>query len=91
MDQDIDLRGSAYFNNKTKYKFTAKEVLNIKKDILAGIPVEVLAKKYNLIKNEEIEIGEKAMDIIVEALKKLNNEKKLSEQFFDIYEKFVMQ
>lgn len=48
MDQDIDLRGSAYFNNKTKYKFTAEEVLNIKKDILAGIPVEVLAKKYNL-------------------------------------------
>jgi hypothetical protein len=48
MDQDIDLRGSAYFNNKTKYKFTAEEVLNIKKDILAGIPVEVLAEKYNL-------------------------------------------
>lgn len=48
MDKNIDLRGSAYFNNKTKYKFTTEEVLNIKKDILAGIPVEVLAEKYNL-------------------------------------------
>jgi hypothetical protein len=48
MDQEIDLRGNSYFNNKAKYKFTIEEVLSIKKDILAGIPVEVLTKKYNL-------------------------------------------
>ena len=37
----------------------------------------------------EIEIGEKATDIIVEALKKLDDEKKLTEQHFSVYEKFV--
>jgi len=39
--------------------------------------------------SKEIEIGEKATDIIVEALKKLDSEKKLTDQFFDIYEKFI--
>jgi hypothetical protein len=37
----------------------------------------------------EIPIGEKATDIIVEVLKKLNSEKKLNEQQFSLYEKFV--
>jgi len=37
----------------------------------------------------EIEIGEKATDIIVESLKKLDEEKKLNEQLFSVYEKFV--
>jgi len=39
--------------------------------------------------SKEIEIGEKATDIIIEALKKLDSEKKLTDQFFDIYEKFI--
>ena len=38
---------------------------------------------------KEIEIGEKAMDIIKEALKKLNEGKKLKDEHFTIYEKFV--
>ena len=38
---------------------------------------------------KEIEIGEKAMDIISEALKKLNEDKKLKDEHFTIYEKFV--
>ncbi len=37
----------------------------------------------------EIPIGEKATDIITESLKKLNKEKKLMEQAFSVYEKFV--
>jgi hypothetical protein len=37
----------------------------------------------------EISIGEKATDIIVSVLKKLNAEKKLTEQHFSLYEKFV--
>ena len=37
----------------------------------------------------EIIIGEKATDIIVEALKKLNDEGKLTEQHFTLYEKFI--
>jgi hypothetical protein len=38
----------------------------------------------------EIKIGEKASDIIVEVLKKLNTEKKLTENHFSLYEKFVV-
>ena len=37
----------------------------------------------------EIAIGEKAMDIIKDVLKKLDKDKKLSEQHYNIYEKFV--
>ena len=37
----------------------------------------------------EIEIGERATDIIVGSLKKLNDEKKLTEDHFSLYEKFV--
>ena len=46
---------------------------------------------WNAKGNEEreIEIGEKATDIIVESLKKLNEEQKLTEQHYSIYEKFL--
>ena len=37
----------------------------------------------------EIAIGEKAMGIIKDVLKKLDKDKKLSEQHYNIYEKFV--
>lgn len=37
----------------------------------------------------EIEIGEKATDIIVEALKKLNEANKLGQRHLTLYEKFV--
>ena len=36
-----------------------------------------------------VPIGEKATDIIVDALKKLNEAKKLKDEHFNIYEKFV--
>jgi len=38
---------------------------------------------------KEIPIGEKAIDIIKDVLKKLDKDKKLSEQHYNIYEKFV--
>jgi hypothetical protein len=38
---------------------------------------------------KEIEIGEKALDIISDALKKLNKEKKLTEAHIPIYDRFV--
>ncbi len=38
---------------------------------------------------KEIVIGEKAMDLIVEALEKLNKDKKLKPQHFSVFEKFV--
>lgn len=40
-------------------------------------------------KPKEIPIGEKATDVIVDALKKLDKEKKLTDQHFTLYEKFI--
>ena len=37
----------------------------------------------------DIPIGEKATDIIVDALKKMNTEKKLPDTAIDLYDKFV--
>lgn len=37
----------------------------------------------------EIEIGEKATDIVVQALKMLNNNKKLTENHMSLWDKFV--
>ena len=38
---------------------------------------------------KRVSIGEKMADLIREALKKLNDEKKLREEHFSLYEKFV--
>jgi len=37
----------------------------------------------------EIPIGEKATDIIIESLRKLDGELKLEEHMFDVYERFI--
>jgi len=42
-------------------------------------------------KEVEIAIGEKATDIIVEALKKLNADRKLTEDHYQLYEKFISE
>jgi hypothetical protein len=41
--------------------------------------------------NKDVVIGEKATDIIVDALKALNKAKKLTDQHVDLYEKFVKE
>lgn len=38
---------------------------------------------------KEVNIGEKAHDIISEILKELNNKKKLTEEHMSLYEKFI--
>jgi len=38
---------------------------------------------------KDVHIGEKADDVIVSTLKKLNDEKRLTEEQFTLYEKFV--
>lgn len=38
---------------------------------------------------KEFEIGEREEDVIISALKKLNETKKLEQQHFTLYEKFV--
>ncbi len=47
--------------------------------------------KWNLkgLQEKEVEIGEKATDIIVEALKKLDQDKKLEQRHLSLYEKFI--
>ena len=37
----------------------------------------------------DIKIGEKATDILIEALRKLDEDKKLTNQHFSLYEKFA--
>jgi len=48
---------------------------------------------WNQSKNveKEITIGEKATDIIIEALKKLDKENKLTMDFLELYEKFIKE
>lgn len=41
------------------------------------------------LEEKEIDIGEKAIDIIVEALKQLDKDKKLTNSHLSIYEKFI--
>ena len=45
--------------------------------------------KQDADKPKEISIAEKATDIIVEVLKKLNDNKKLQDQHYSLYEKFI--
>ena len=49
--------------------------------------------KWNLKGEEEkeIAIGEKAADVIVDALKKLDKDKKLTQKHFTVYEKFIKE
>ena len=44
---------------------------------------------WEVDEDKEIPIGEKATDIIVDALKKLDREKKLPENAMSVYEKFI--
>ena len=43
----------------------------------------------NIVTDKEIELGEKATDIIANAFKELNNRKRLREEHIPLYEKFV--
>lgn len=80
--------------------FITLKVLRKLKEVLSFSEEEI--KQYNFVQNEdkvtwddkaeqskEIEIGEKAIDIIKEALKKLDEQKKLRDEHFSIYEKFM--
>ena len=40
-------------------------------------------------KDKEIPIGEKATDVIIDLLKKLDDSKKLTNEHFSLYEKFM--
>lgn len=38
---------------------------------------------------KDVQIGEKATDLIIDSLKKLNEQRKLTNQHYELYEKFV--
>jgi len=68
------------------------------REIVPGDPEEVfkmiqenpeLYDRKPLVDDKEIKIGEIATQLIVAALKKLNETEKLTEQHFSLYEKFV--
>ena len=42
------------------------------------------------LEEREIKIGEKAKDILIESLKKLDEEKKLTQNHYSLYEKFAI-
>ena len=65
--------------------FSEKEI----KDLVLETKEGRVTWKPDKAVEKEIEIGEKATDVIVGALKKLNDDKKLTQEFFSIYEKFI--
>ena len=67
--------------------FNEKEV----KEVKLTIDPQNGAARWDVAKdpNKEIEVGREAKKIIVEVLEKLNQESKLKEEHFSIYEKFV--
>lgn len=47
--------------------------------------------KEKKVGKKEIEIGEKAMDFIINPLKEMNEKGKLNDELFDLYERFVIK
>ncbi len=50
----------------------------------------VTAENWNAVKPKEIAFGDVAKELVVEALKKLDEQKKLTQLHFSLYEKFVI-
>lgn len=69
-----------------------KDDLSFSEDELAQIKFKIENDTVSWegnVPNKEVSIGEKATDIIVEAFKKLNSQKKLKEEHIYLYDKFV--
>jgi len=70
---------------KMALSFTEEEVRAF------GITSDPVANRTTWKESAEVDIpiGEKATDIIIDALKKLNKDKKLTNEMMSLYEKFV--
>jgi hypothetical protein len=70
-----------------------KEDLGFSEDEIKGNEIKITKEGQVTWKqgspDKEIEIGEKALDIIVGTLKKLNETKKITESHIGLYERFV--
>ena len=51
----------------------------------------IIAKDWDAVEEKEFTFGEIAEGIIVDALKKMDKEKKLKREFMSVYEKFVKE
>jgi len=82
--------------------FATLKITRDLQDVLA--PSEAEYKEFEVVQDGEstkwnekgredrdVEVGEKANDLIVEALNKLDEEKKLTAQFLSLYEKFCVK
>jgi len=71
---------------RTEFSFSEKEIkdFEIKQD---GVNIIWNSNKE---RTKKVDVGEKAQSIIAEALKKLNDEKKINDQNVSLYEKFVL-
>jgi len=47
--------------------------------------------RWNPLEDKDVEVGEKATDIISDALKELNKQKKISVDWVELYERFVKE
>lgn len=82
------LRGDLSFSDEEFKKWEIKQVPG--GDGATSLTWRLFDSKNKPIDQEaEIEIGEKATDVIVLALSKLNEQKKLKNQHFSLYEKFI--
>jgi len=63
----------------------------IKPHVVDGKQTDKIVWNAKGQEEREIEIGEKATDIIIESLKDLDKSKKLINEHFSIYEKFVKE
>jgi len=63
----------------------------LKDDLLTGGVTVDPEKGWDKVEDKEIVFGEIGKALIVSALKKLDEEEKLTQQHFELYEKFVLE
>ena len=67
------------------------EVAGVKDDLLTGGVAVDPEKGWDKVEPKEIVFGDIARGIIVAALEKLNEQEKLTQQHFSLYEKFILE
>ncbi len=74
-------------NLQNSLSFDEEEIkaVNFREDPIRG--TATLNTSVNI--DKDVEIGERAMDLIVDGLKRLDKEGKLTIQLYDLYERFV--
>jgi hypothetical protein len=82
-------REGSYITFKILMDLKAKLAFNEKEIKDCGIDEKEGRVTWKKSMDKEIEIGEKAFDIVQETLKKIDKEGKINEQTFILFEKFI--